>query len=110
VFPVEGARLVTLEDPGGDLGAVAGAYARLRPPEGTTPDAVGQWRERVAKVALAVKVLSASRAADVPDASTRVNAADVVGDLREEATALARENGDERVVAIVAEVLDEVGV
>lgn len=104
------ARLLTLEDPEAPVPAeAAGAFVRLRPPEGSSPDAVETWRARAAAVARAVKVLPPPRADDVPLASTRVDVGDRTGTIREEATRLAAETGSDHVVALVGKILDEVG-
>jgi hypothetical protein len=104
------ARLVTLEDPNADATPARDAFARLRPPEGTSPDAVSSWRAVVEKVARAVKVLPSLHADDVPAASTRVGEGEEPGTIREEATALAAETGNPDVVSLVGRLLDEVGV
>lgn len=104
----EPARLVTLEDPNGATTPAQGAFARLRPPEGATPDAVASWREEVAKVARAVKVLPSLRSDDVPAASTRVDGARA-GTIREEALSLAEGTKNPQVVELVSRLLDEVG-
>ncbi len=110
VVPVRGAAyLATLEDPAEGERRAAGAFARLRPPPGTAPEIVEDWRSRVAKVARAVKVLPSTQAEEVPAASTRVDAEEKVGTVREEAERLAAETGNERVVLIVKSILDEVG-
>lgn len=109
IVPIDGAaRLVTLESPEAPLGEAAGAFARLRPPEGMAADEVATWRDRVASVARAVRVVSAPRAAAVPLASTRVDE-EPVGTVREEALLLARETGDAEVEALTARLLDEAG-
>ena len=108
VLPVETSRLVTLEEPGEAPEEARGAFARLRPPEGTPPSAVTEWREKVDRVALAVRVMAAPKAADVPLASTRVDA-EKPGSFREEALRLARETKDPAIEAFVLRKLDEVG-
>jgi len=102
-------KLVTLEDPNAPPTLAQDAFARLRPPEGTSPDAVASWREGVAKVARAVKVLPSLRGDDVPNASTRVDVDEKVGSIREEAMGLAEETKNPHVVALVKRLLDEVG-
>jgi len=112
VIPLESAALlVTLEDPRAPLTEeIRGAFVRLRPPEGTTPEEVSAWREEVSRRARAVRVIPPPRAADVPLASTRVDAAaEKVGSFREEALSLARETGVDGVEALVLRILDEVG-
>ena len=108
VVPVAAVRLVTLDDPTADPEGARGAFARLRPPEGTSAAEIGEWRARVAPVARAVRVLAPPREDAVALALTRVNAEERIGDFREEATALAAE-APEGVAIIVAEILDEVG-
>lgn len=102
------ARLVTLEDPAAPPQAAQDAFARLRPTPGTDPAVVASWRDSVARVARAVRVVAPAQAAAVPLASTRVDDA-AVGTVREEALRLAAETGDARVEALVAKLLDEVG-
>jgi hypothetical protein len=102
------ARLITLEDPSAAPTRAQDAFARLRPPEGTSGDAIASWRDLVARVALAVRVVAPPRAALVPMASTRVDAGERVGSVREEALALATETDDDAVVALVTTLLDEV--
>lgn len=105
---VKGAtRLVTLESPDDDLSAARGAFCRLRPSEDMTSDEVSSWRESVAAIALAVKVLPTPKAAEVPDDLRRPG--ETVGTIREEAMRLAEETGDKHVVKLVTEILNEVG-
>jgi hypothetical protein len=85
--------LVTLEDPAGPPEKAAGAFARLRPPEGTTPDQVDAWRDVVALKAIEVMVLPIPQADDVPLAEARSPRADEVGTFRAEAERLAKESG-----------------
>lgn len=107
-IPVETAvRLVTLEDPAKGLRSAVDAFVRLRPQEGMAPVAIASWRDSVARVARAVKVLPAPRAADVPAASHRPEVK--VGSIREESLKLAEEAGNEAVLAMVTTILDEVG-
>ncbi len=101
-------RLVSLDDPNAGPESARGAFARLRPPEGTTGEQTAAWREAVARVAQAVRVVPPPRAALVPAASDRSDAGPV-GSIREEATALAEETGDTTVKQLVAAILDEVG-
>lgn len=104
----DAARLVTLDDPASPTTLAQDAFARLRPPEGTDPETVASWRESVAKVAKAVRVIPPPKAALVPAASDRSD--DVpVGTIREEATKLAEETGNDAVIANVSRILDEVG-
>lgn len=109
VVRVEAVRLVTLEDPKVPPTPAQDAFARLRPPEGMTPEAVTSWRDTVAKVAKAVQVVATTHAAAVPLKSTRVDLAVKVGSIREEAKALAAETNDGEVIAMVDRLLDEVG-
>lgn len=109
VRKLEATRLVTLDDPAGDAASASGAFVRLRPPEGTSPEQTALWREAVARVALAVRVVAAPRAALVPASSDRSDDDEPVGTIREEAEKLAAETNDPDVVALVARVLDEVG-
>lgn len=102
-------KLVTLEDPNAPPTAAQDAFARLRPPEGLTALQVDSWRDVVAKVARAVKVLPAPRSADVPTDSKRTAAEDRIGTVREEALLLANETGNPGVIAMVTEALDKVG-
>lgn len=102
------ARLVTLGDPDAPPTLARDAFARLKPPEGTSPDAVTSWRDSVAKVARAVRVVATPTAAAVPVASTRVDETEV-GSIREEALQLAEETKNPHVVELVARLLDEVG-
>jgi hypothetical protein len=102
------ARLVTLEDPNAPPTMAQDAFARLRPPEGTTPEAVASWRLVVEKVARAVRVVPAPQAALVPQASERSDTS-ACGSIRQEAEALAVETGSDAVVALTADLLDEVG-
>lgn len=105
----ESVRLVTLDDPASSPETASGAFARLQPPEGLSPVEVDSWRERVAAVARAVKVLPAPRSADVPTASQRVDEDEVVGTIRDEAMALAEETKNPAVIELVTKTLDEVG-
>jgi len=109
VVPVETSRLVTLEDPEASPEEARGAFARIRPPAGTSSNAVTEWRERVDRVAQAVRVMAAPKAADVPLASTRVDAVVKLGSFREEAIRLAKETNDPEIEAFVLRKLDEVG-
>ena len=59
----EPGRLITLEDPNAPPTLAQDAFARLRPPEGASADAVASWRESVAKVAKAVRVMGTPTAA-----------------------------------------------
>lgn len=102
-------RLVTLEDPGAATTSARGAFARLRPPEGLPATEVDAWRQAVAKVAMAVKVLPAPRSADVPADSHRVDLGDKIGTIREEALALAADSDNQTVVQLTTQILDEVG-
>lgn len=110
VVPVQASRLVTLEDPDAAPEAARGAFARLRPPEGTSPEVIASWRASVARVARAVKVLAAPRSEEVPAASTRVDAEEKVGSLRQETLALARATENPFVVDLTKKLLDEAGV
>lgn len=105
----DSSRFVTLESPDLPLTIVAGAFVRLQPPEGMTPDAVAAWRDQVAKVARAVRVLPQLTAADVALANKRAGEDEVVGSIREEAEAIAAEMGDPEVIDLVKRTLDEVG-
>lgn len=102
-------RLVTLEDPSASPTSARGAFARLRPPEGLPAAEVDAWRQAVAKVAMAVKVLPAPRAADVPADSHRVDLGEKIGTIREEALALATDSDNPAVVQLTTQLLDEVG-
>ena len=103
------ARMVTLEDPAAALGRVKGAFVRLRPPEGTSPEEVSSWRLRtLAAGARAVRVLPAPAAALVPVSSDR-SGAEAAESFREEALKLAEETGDIAVLALAKKILDEVG-
>lgn len=102
-------RFVTLDSPDLPLTLAQGAFVRLQPAEDMTPDAITAWRDRVATVARAVRVLPQVKAADVALASVRVDEDDRVGSIREEAEALAAETGDEDVIRLVRQTLDEVG-
>ena len=103
----DAARFVTLDDPTQPPTMAQGAFVRLQPSEGMTPDEVSSWRDLVAKVARAVRVVPAQRSADVALAQMRPD--DRVGSIREEAEALAAETGDAEVVNLVRATLDEVG-
>lgn len=106
---IEAARLVTLDDPDSPSTLAQDAFARLRPPEGTDPEVIASWRESVARVAVAVRVVPPPKAALVPAASDRSDVDDPVGTIREEATRLAEETGSEAVKANTKRILDEVG-
>lgn len=109
-IPIDDATpMVTLEDPLEPPIRAKGAFARLRPPEGMTPAEIDSWRIHVAKHAKAVKVLPAPKAADVPGEVQRVGEDEVVGTIREEAIALAKETKNKDVLKLVLSVLDEVG-
>lgn len=109
VIPVDGAgRLVTLEDPRAPSTLAQDAFCRLRPGEAVTPDQVASWRDSVARVARAVRVVPAPRAAAVALDAARVGEGERVGTFREEATALARETKAPDVEALVLRLLDEV--
>lgn len=102
--------LVTLDDPKAwSAKAVAGAFVRLRPPEGMTTDEIAAWRAAVAKVAIDVKVLPPPKADDVPNASARVDVGEKVGNIREEAMRIARETERSAVIEIVDRTLAQVG-
>ena len=99
------ARLLTLEESGAAPRTVQDAFVRLRPPPDTPEDDVASWRDLVASAgALAVRVLPAPRAA-LPDALSRPAAS---GTLRDEALALAVEEGGE-IETLVRRIVDEVG-
>lgn len=85
------------------------AFARLKPPEGLTPLQIDSWRNLVAKVARAVKVLPAPRSADVPVDAHRVEEGERIGTIRDEALALATDTKNGEVVEMVTRILDEVG-
>ena len=99
---------MTLEDPSADATTAADAFVRLRPPEGTTSEQVALWRDVVARVAIAVRVIAPPRAALVPAASDRSDDS-ATGSIRDEAMKLAAETNDADVVAMTSRVLDEVG-
>jgi hypothetical protein len=104
---VDAVRLVTLDDPSGNVTRAAkGAFARLRPPPGLSAEEIESWRILVAKVARAVKVLPSQHAAAVPAASHRSEHA--VGTIREEAIKLAKESANPDVLPLVKKILDEV--
>ena len=102
-------RLVTLEDPASPPTLAQDAFARLRPPEGSPPDVVASWRDSVAQVARAVRVLPTRFDASVPLASERNDDRAEVGSFREEALALARETNAPEVVDLVALICDTNG-
>lgn len=103
--------LVTLDDPDAGTEQARGAFVRIRPPEGLTEDQIDSWRRSAAKVARAVKVLPAPKAAEVPVASHRPDTSAVkVGSIRVEAMKLARETENKGVLALTKRILDEVGV
>ncbi len=104
---VDASRMVTLEDPSGEAEPARQAFARLKPPEGTTPDQVAAWRNVVAAVARAVRVVPGPQAALVPVSSERPGV--TVGTIRQEALELARETGDPQIEALTETILDRVG-
>lgn len=106
---VETSSLVTLEHPEEGTEAARGAFARLAPPEGLTEDEVASWRQSVALVAKAVKVLPQPKAADVPMDASRPVEDEEVGTIREEAMALAEATKSKRIIKQVSDILDEVG-
>jgi hypothetical protein len=110
VVRLEGAaRFVTLDDPALPPTLAQGAFCRLAPPEDMAPDEVASWRDQVARVARAVRVLPQLRSADVALTNARACEDERVGSIREEAEALAAETGDSAVKALVSAALDEVG-
>lgn len=105
----EASVLVTLEMRSeSNLDAARDAFVRIRPKEEIGGEELSRWRESVAKVAKAVRVVPPPKAALVPAASDRSD--DIpVGTIREEATRLAEETGNDAVIANVVRILDEVG-
>lgn len=103
-------RLVTLDDPASPSTLAQDAFARLRPPEGSPPDVVASWRDSVARVARAVRVLPTRFDASVPLAAERDDDRVEVGSFRDEALALARETKNDAVVDLVALICDTNGV
>lgn len=102
--------LVTLETRSeSNLDRARGAFVRIRPNEETNPEELSQWRESVARVAVAVRVVPPPKAALVPAASDRSDVDDPIRTIREEATRLAEETGSEAVKANTKRILDEVG-
>lgn len=108
-IPIDATPMVTLDDPTEPPVRAVGAFARLRPPEGMTAAEIDSWRIHVAKHARAVKVLPAPRAADVPGEAQRVDEDEIVGTIREEAVAMAKETKNPDVLKLVTKILDEVG-
>lgn len=100
-------RLVTLQDPAGGLRAAKDAFCRLQPTEPLSPGVIESWRHSVAKVARAVKVLPGPRAETVSQSAHRPE--HKVGTIRQESIKIARETGNEDVLAFVTKILDEVG-
>lgn len=100
-------RLVTLEDPTGGLRKAKGAFCRLRPGIGHTPEEIESWRDSVARVALAVKILPSPKAADVPAASHRPDYK--VGTFREETMKIVNETENKDAIKLVKTILDKVG-
>lgn len=101
--PFEGvSQLVTLDDPTADAGRARNAFARLRPPEGLPEDETRSWRNVVAGVAVAVKVLPTQRRGVVPKP---VLAKSAESGIREEATRLAAETNNPGVISLVETIL-----
>ncbi len=103
-------RLVTFDDPDVDVEEARGAFARLRPPDGWT-DAQGEaWRDMVQERAIAVKVLPRGKLDELPDDAWRTEEGVNVGSIREEAMVIAEATGNQDVVKLTGEILDEVGI
>lgn len=100
------APLITLDDPHGDPMSARGAFARLRPPDGHPEDETRSWRDVVAGIAIAARVVPNPRRAAVPRPAVIADTA--ATDIREEAMRLARETGDVGTVTLVETILDEV--
>lgn len=97
---------VTLEDPADAAPQSAhNAFVRIRPPPDHDPRETASWRVSVARVARAVRVLPTRVSNSVPRDLTTGK---VVDDVCVEATNLAKETGDARLIEIVESILDEV--
>jgi len=105
----EPVRLVTLENPGEGTQEARGAFARIKPPEGTPVAETDAWRLLVARHAIAVKVLPTPKSADVPNDSQRVKEDEHIGTIREEALILANETENEEVIDLTTAILDQIG-
>ncbi len=107
-IPFEGiSPLVTLDDPEDAPGRAKGAFARLRPPETMLAPETRSWRDDVAGIAIAVRVVPQARRPTGVLRPSALSPRPSEG-IREEATILARETGDADVVAMVESILSEV--
>lgn len=106
---VQTAPMVTLDSPEDDAELARDAFVRLTPQEDMSEDDIESWRDSVAKVAKAVKVIPPPKSADVPLEAGRIEEDEEVGTIREEAVAVAQETEKEEVVKQTLRILDEVG-
>jgi hypothetical protein len=96
--------LVTLEDPKARLDRARNAFARLKPPEDHPSDQTAVWRDSVAAIALAVRVVAQPKRLGVVRAEKR----EPGGDIRREATELAAATKNPEVTKLVESILSEV--
>lgn len=109
VVKIEAVSLVTLDTPEDAPRKAQDAFARIQPPQGMPGVEIEAWRDSVAKVAIAVKVLPAPKSADVPDDSRRLSEGEKVGTFREEALVMAKETKNDAVVQCASQILDAIG-